>query len=92
MVTYIPMNCAPAELTDLTLTVIGDAAAVVVVVVAVELELVVELVVVVDVVVVREGDIVKARFVVPCRENVVVPPPPLVGVVLANVPAPAPVT
>jgi hypothetical protein len=91
MVTYIPMICAPAELTDLTLIVNGDAAVVVVVVVAVELELVVELVVVVEVVVVREGDTVKAKFVVPCRENVVVPPPPLV-VVLAKDPALAPVT
>src|SRR6266850_3439609 len=33
-------------------------------------------VVVVVVVVVRDGDMVKARFVLPCRVKVVVPPPP----------------
>ena len=56
--------------------------------VVVEVDVVVEVVVVV---VVEEVDIVKARFVLPSRVNVVVPPPPF-ALVLAKVPTFAPTT
>jgi len=48
-------------------------------------------VVVVVVVVVEEVDIVKARFVLPCKVKVVVPPPPF-ALLLAKVPTFAPTT